>query len=299
MRHDANGKESVASDVGNCSDRDHSDISDAGSETKPSFEVATIKANTRLGPSSLNKVGDRFVATALPLRPLIMEAYRVRDFQILGGPRWINDDQWDIEAKAEPDVRTSPGRNPRIHTGRVRWPGCCNLDRESVPTEVSSGERENSGLEVTIARRGSKLSYPRIKPRQWSVTRSSGGALSRSTTQPFRQLRLFLRATVGSSSHRQDGVEGSLQRQIAMDTGTNRRHAGIRFSNTLHRRTGTARIETGIGQGRNRHVGHRQRAAAFRKLTLRKAGRAHQARPFFESILRSIENDVIEIAEIF
>jgi uncharacterized protein (TIGR03435 family) len=33
-----------------------------------------------------------------------MEDYRIRDFQILGGPNWINDDQWHIEAKAAPDV---------------------------------------------------------------------------------------------------------------------------------------------------------------------------------------------------
>src|SRR4051794_12431252 len=73
-------------------------------DIKPSFEVATVKANTRLGPSVLNKAGSRFVATGLPLRPLIMEAYRVRSFQISGGPIWINDDQWDIEAKAASEV---------------------------------------------------------------------------------------------------------------------------------------------------------------------------------------------------
>src|SRR4030095_1026851 len=64
--------------------------SQTSSGTKPSFEVATVKPNNRFDPSVLNKAGSRFVATALPLRPLIMEAYRVRDFQIVGGPNWIN-----------------------------------------------------------------------------------------------------------------------------------------------------------------------------------------------------------------
>jgi len=97
--------------------------SQTSSDLKPRFEVATIKAN-RVRISALNKAGNRFVATGQPLRSLIAEAYRVRNFQILGGPNWIDDDQWDIEAKAEPGIIL--GRNPKIHTERVRWLECFN-----------------------------------------------------------------------------------------------------------------------------------------------------------------------------
>src|SRR5262249_6004640 len=35
------------------------------------------------------------------LKMLMMNAYRVRDFEIYGGPGWIDTDRWDVEAKAE------------------------------------------------------------------------------------------------------------------------------------------------------------------------------------------------------
>src|SRR4029079_19262722 len=66
---------------------------------KLTFEVAAIKANTRIGPSALDKAGSRLLVTALPLRTLIMEAYRVRDFQIIGGAPPANRPPWDIEAQ--------------------------------------------------------------------------------------------------------------------------------------------------------------------------------------------------------
>ena len=77
------------------------------STPRPKFEVATIKLNTsgdarRQGVFPLP--GGRLRAENSPLRLMIQNAYRVRSFQILGGPGWINSDRWDIEAKPESDV---------------------------------------------------------------------------------------------------------------------------------------------------------------------------------------------------
>ena len=68
-----------------------------------SFEVASIKPNA----SNDHRVriaiqpGGRFVATGIPVRVLIGQAYDVKDFQITGGPAWINGEAYDINAKAE------------------------------------------------------------------------------------------------------------------------------------------------------------------------------------------------------
>src|SRR5712692_233260 len=70
---------------------------------RPSFEVASIKPNTS-GDSRvaiLGQPGGRFVSTGVSLKMLVGFAYRVRDFQISGGPNWITSDRWDIEARAE------------------------------------------------------------------------------------------------------------------------------------------------------------------------------------------------------
>lgn len=70
--------------------------------SRPEFEVASIKPSAggrrfsgiRLSPGRMN-------VENLPLRRLIFNAYKVADFQISGGPGWINSDRYDIEATAK------------------------------------------------------------------------------------------------------------------------------------------------------------------------------------------------------
>ena len=83
-------------------------------EQKPSFEVASVKPST----SGKNRVaimeqpGGRFVATNVSLTMLMDTAYRVRAFQILGGPNWIGTDRWNIEAKADEGSIPPPSGQP-------------------------------------------------------------------------------------------------------------------------------------------------------------------------------------------
>jgi uncharacterized protein (TIGR03435 family) len=69
---------------------------------KPKFEVASIK---RSAPGqngmAVSSSGNRFRATNATVQSLIMNAYPVHSFQIVGGPNWINTDGFDIEAVSE------------------------------------------------------------------------------------------------------------------------------------------------------------------------------------------------------
>src|SRR5687768_7892847 len=80
------------------------------------FEVASIKLNKQRrgpltsleasfyeGPMAVMAVmpGGRFRLTAVPTRTLIQLAYGVREFQIVGEPSWVNDERYDVEARAE------------------------------------------------------------------------------------------------------------------------------------------------------------------------------------------------------
>jgi hypothetical protein len=67
------------------------------------FEVASVKPNVTGDHrvAILTQPGGRFVATGVSLKTLIGFAYSVRDFQILGGPVWLDDDRWDVEARAQ------------------------------------------------------------------------------------------------------------------------------------------------------------------------------------------------------
>jgi uncharacterized protein (TIGR03435 family) len=73
------------------------------SGVRPSFEVATIKPGDPGQRGSMIQIqpGGRLVVSHVPFRTLLTVAYRVRDFQISGGPAWMTNDFWDIEARSE------------------------------------------------------------------------------------------------------------------------------------------------------------------------------------------------------
>jgi len=80
---------------------------DAGpSASAARFEVAAIRRNIEANPRQNIGVapGGRVTVTNMPIRFLIRFAYRVEDFQIAGGPSWMNTDTYDINAKASGNV---------------------------------------------------------------------------------------------------------------------------------------------------------------------------------------------------
>ena len=69
----------------------------------PTFEVASVKPNkSGQGFVQLGGGGGQYTITNAPLRLIIRNAYRLQDFQIVGGPPWLNSDRFDIVAKSEP-----------------------------------------------------------------------------------------------------------------------------------------------------------------------------------------------------
>jgi uncharacterized protein (TIGR03435 family) len=78
------------------------------------FEVATIKKSAEGNPNGGIRPapgGERYVGTNVPLRLVIMVAYRVKTEQISGGPSWMDTERYDINAKAE-----RPSSVEELHT---------------------------------------------------------------------------------------------------------------------------------------------------------------------------------------
>jgi uncharacterized protein (TIGR03435 family) len=124
-------------------------------ETKPSFEVASVKANTSVGclASIVNRPGGRFVATCLPLRVLITNAYHIQNFQIIGAPGWIADDRWNIEARVGEE--SIP---PRV--GAIDDPTALRLQslmEDQFKLKFHRETRELPAYELTIAKSGIKI----------------------------------------------------------------------------------------------------------------------------------------------
>jgi uncharacterized protein (TIGR03435 family) len=74
--------------------------------SRPQFEVALVKpyVESSSGPMDFfgfqAQPGGRFRVAGVNLKALISCAYRLRDYQIIGGPDWTSSDLWEITAKA-------------------------------------------------------------------------------------------------------------------------------------------------------------------------------------------------------
>ena len=67
------------------------------------FEVASIKPNSQDDNRMMMRraAGGRVDATGFNTRMLIRTAFKLQDFQVIGGPAWLTADRWDIQAKGE------------------------------------------------------------------------------------------------------------------------------------------------------------------------------------------------------
>src|SRR5579862_2726578 len=73
----------------------------------PTFEVAAVKVN-RSGGIAPEKErilpGGRIELSNFTLKEAIAPAYGIKSDLIIGGPKWINSERFDIVAKAAPDT---------------------------------------------------------------------------------------------------------------------------------------------------------------------------------------------------
>jgi bla regulator protein blaR1 len=74
----------------------------AQTPTPRRFDVASVKPNqSKDETASFVTPGGRYVATNVTVRTLIKSAYGLHDTQLIGGPKWIETDGFDVEGKAQ------------------------------------------------------------------------------------------------------------------------------------------------------------------------------------------------------
>jgi uncharacterized protein (TIGR03435 family) len=78
-----------------------------GPTQKPAFEAATIKpAQAALGSTSgIREEKGRFIGNNVTLKRCIRGAYDISETLIFGGPKWVDEERYDIEATAGGPVR--------------------------------------------------------------------------------------------------------------------------------------------------------------------------------------------------
>jgi uncharacterized protein (TIGR03435 family) len=74
----------------------------APQEAPPAFEVASIKRDASGERGWYARWFPSLHIERMTLKNLVILAYQVHDFEVTGGPDWINSDRYNIDAKAEP-----------------------------------------------------------------------------------------------------------------------------------------------------------------------------------------------------
>jgi uncharacterized protein (TIGR03435 family) len=112
------------------------------------FEVASVKAN-KSGPGTMmmmRTLPTSFNVSNLPLRTLIMQAYRLSNYQLVGAPSWIDSERFDIVAK--PPEGSRPDQTPLMMRGLL-------ADRFKL--KVHAETRETQIYALVLARDDGKL----------------------------------------------------------------------------------------------------------------------------------------------
>jgi uncharacterized protein (TIGR03435 family) len=120
-------------------------------DSLPSFEVASIKPSkpSTDGMSIFGDPNGRLSVQNATLKDLIRFCYRLRDFQILGGPKWLEVDRYDIAAK--PEDRSQPEQVLLMMQQLLADRFQLKFHRESKEAPV---------YELMVARNGPKLRTP-------------------------------------------------------------------------------------------------------------------------------------------
>ncbi len=131
----------------------------------PSFEVASIKhhaPDNSGGPQRVMMGGppgevSRWMASNVTAKMMIATAYGVREFQISGGPGWINSDHFDIDAKVEDSLAAQLQKLPRQQQQAQQALMLRSLLADRFKLQITRATKEGSVLALVVAKGGPKL----------------------------------------------------------------------------------------------------------------------------------------------
>ncbi len=125
----------------------------------PKFEVASIKRDVSGEPAFFTCV-PKCHLERMTLKALIIFAYRVHDFQVTGGPGWIDSERYNIDAKAE----GPPASNQEYVT--LQYRRLQTLLRDRFNLTIHRETKELPIYDLTVAKRGPKLQTPNCLQRE-------------------------------------------------------------------------------------------------------------------------------------
>ena len=114
----------------------------------PTYEVVSVRpdADSDFRHAFRIERDGALYATGITLRRLMMTAYQIPGFRLVGGPGWVSDRRWDVQAKPS-----------RAASDKQIWPMLRGLLEDRFQLRVHSETRNMPVYELTVGPHGSKL----------------------------------------------------------------------------------------------------------------------------------------------
>jgi uncharacterized protein (TIGR03435 family) len=140
------------------------------SSDEPRFEVASVKVNkANDGMIFQRSQKGRYTAVGFTLAALIRDAYRVQEFQIIGGPEWINSDRFNVEATYS---ESPPPASPSASSGTNLMLRALLAERFNLA--VHNEKRERAVYAMVLAR-ADRTFGPQLQKSVTDCTTALGG----------------------------------------------------------------------------------------------------------------------------
>jgi len=123
---------------------------DEATGPKPTFDEVSIKPAQDCSRPTFSVQPGRYIHTCVPLSSLIMNAYAIQPYQLVGGPSWVRTSRFDIEAKS------SAADFPAIQH-RLRRRMLQSMLAERFHLKMRRETREIPVYELVVAEGGHKL----------------------------------------------------------------------------------------------------------------------------------------------
>jgi uncharacterized protein (TIGR03435 family) len=139
--------------------------------SSPTFDVVSVKPADLANPGmSIRFDPNRFAMGGCSLKFAIQYAYGIQDFQVVGGPDWVDSARFDIVAESE-NAFPRGGTNQQEQEARQKLLRqrlqALLADRFHLKVHISTKEMPVYGL--VIAKGGSKLEKAKVETGGWST----------------------------------------------------------------------------------------------------------------------------------
>ena len=131
--------------------------------TSASFEVASIKPN-HSGDMRffVEWQPGRFNANGMTVKFLITMAYDVKDFQVSGGPGWVNSERYDIQAKEPDSIAQIMEKLSREQQRQLAESMLQSLLADRFQLKLTHGTKDLPAYALVVAKNGPKLQKSEI-----------------------------------------------------------------------------------------------------------------------------------------